>query len=83
MDSFIQRMGMFRMAQVIAIKEEQMKIKYIVEIGWREEYSFDNADAAMAFAIVCATHRIQELDADAPEVRVRIIREIDYKGVEE
>ena len=71
------------MAQVIAIKEEQMKIKYIVEIGWREEFSFDNADAAMAFAIVCATHRIQELDADAPEVRVRIVREFDYKGVEE
>lgn len=23
-----------------------MKIKYIVEIGWRETYSFDNADAA-------------------------------------
>ena len=45
-----------------------MKIKYIVEIGWREEFSFDNADAAMAFAIVCATHRIH--DEDAPEVRV-------------
>lgn len=37
-----------------------MKIKYIVEIGWREEYSFDNADAAMAFAIVAATHRTSE-----------------------
>lgn len=44
-----------------------MKIKYIVEIGWREEYSFDNADAAMAFAIVCATHREEKDDA---EVRV-------------
>lgn len=44
-----------------------MKIKYIVEIGWREEFSFDNADAAMAFAIVCVTHREQKDDA---EVRV-------------
>ena len=45
----------------------RMKIKYIVEIGWREEFSFENADAAMAFAIVCATHREQKDDA---EVRV-------------
>ncbi len=52
---------------VIAIKEEQMKIKYIVEIGWREAVTFDNADAAMAFAIVYATHREQKDDA---EVRV-------------
>lgn len=41
---------------VIAIKEEQMKIKYIVEIGWRESMEFDNADAAMAFAIIAVTH---------------------------
>lgn len=51
---------------VIAIKEEQMKIKYIVEIGWRESVAFDNADAAMAFAIVYATHR----ENDDSEVRV-------------
>ena len=51
---------------VIAIKEEQMKIKYIVEIGWRESVAFDNADAAMAFAIVYATHR----ENDDAEVRV-------------
>ena len=59
-----------------------MKIKYIVEIGWREEFSFEDADAAMAFAIICTTHRIQDVDAEAPEVRVRIVRELDYKGVE-
>ncbi|MBQ1574500.1 MAG: hypothetical protein IIZ78_25540 [Clostridiales bacterium] len=41
-----------------------MKIKYIVEIGWREEFSFDNADAAMAFAIVCVTHRQSEEPSD-------------------
>ena len=41
-----------------------MKIKYIVEIGWREEYTFDNSDAAMAFAIVAATHRQSEEPSD-------------------
>lgn len=44
-----------------------MKIKYIVEIGWRETYSFDNADAAMAYAIISATHREEKDDS---EVRV-------------
>jgi len=44
-----------------------MKIKCIVEIGWRESVVFDNADAAMAFAIVYATHREEK---DGTEVRV-------------
>ena len=58
MDSFIQRVGMFYEGGT------RMKIKYIVEIGWREEFSFDNADAAMAFAIVCVTHRQSEEPSD-------------------
>lgn len=62
---------------VIAIKEEQMKIKYIVEIGWREAVTFDNADAAMAFAIVYATHREQKDDA---EVRVIVRVEDGHQG---
>ena len=33
-----------------------MKITYIVEIGWKDSYTFDNADAAMAFAIIAVTH---------------------------
>ena len=62
---------------VIAIKEEQMKIKYIVEIGWREAVTFDNADAAMAFAIVYATHREQNDDS---EVRVIVRVEDGHQG---
>lgn len=60
-----------------------MKIKYIVEIEWGEEYHFENADAAMAFAIVASTHRIHDVEEKVPDVRVRIVREFDYKGVEE
>ena len=56
-----------------------MKIKYIVEIGWGEEYHFENADAAMAFAIVASTHRIQDVDEKIPDVRVRIVRTIDHE----
>lgn len=44
-----------------------MKIKYIVEIGWREEYTFDNSDAAMAFAVVAATHRT---DGEVSDVKI-------------
>ena len=47
-----------------------MKIKYIVEIGWRNEYEFDNPDAAMAFAIVAKTHKKD--DDDNQDVRVLI-----------
>lgn len=54
-----------------------MKIKYIVEIGWRESVAFDNADAAMAFAIVYATHREQKDDA---EVRVIVRVEDGHQG---
>lgn len=53
-----------------------MKIKYIVEIGWRESVIFDNADAAMAFAIVYATHR----ENDDSEVRVIVRVEDGHQG---
>ena len=52
-----------------------MKIKYIVKIGWRRSYQFDNADAAMAFAIVAKTHIYDENEDD--EVSVEIVREED------
>lgn len=44
-------------------------MKFIVEIGWREEYEFDNADAAMAFAIIASTHRS---DGEASDVKIII-----------
>jgi len=52
-----------------------MKIKYIVKIGWRRSYLFDNADAAMAFAIVSKTHIYDENEDD--DVSVEIVREED------
>ena len=52
-----------------------MKIKYIVKIGWRRSYQFDNADAAMAFAIVAKTHIYDENEDD--EVSVEIVRDED------
>lgn len=55
---------------VIAIKEEQMKIKYIVEVGWKDSYTFDNADAAMAFAIIAVTHSEETAEV---KVIVRVV----------
>ena len=51
----------------LAVRRKEMKIKYIVEIGWREEYTFDNSDAAMAFAVVAATHRT---DGEVSDVKI-------------
>lgn len=45
-------------------------LKYIVKIGWRSEFEFDNIDDAGSFAVQAKTHRTDDSDKDAISIQI-------------
>lgn len=52
-----------------------MAIKYIVELGWRDKYSFDDGQTAKTFAELALTHKIKEDSDDKREVSITVVEE--------
>lgn len=71
-----------------------MKLYYLVHIGWRQEFKFDDPEDATTFAVMAAKNRtassdqdtisIEILNADEPEVKpVSDPEETPFGGDEE
>lgn len=47
-----------------------MKLAYVVKIGWRSEFMFDDMEDAGIFAISAKTHRTENSDNDPISIKV-------------
>ena len=47
-----------------------MKLAYVVKIGWRNEFKFDDMNDAGSFAIQAKTHRTENSDDDQISIKV-------------
>lgn len=60
-----------------------MKLTYVVKIGWRCEFRFENMLDAGAFAVEAATHRTEDSDNDPIRVEIVAIDKDDIDKSEE
>ena len=47
-----------------------MKLAFVVKLGWRDEYMFNNMLDAGAFAIQAATHRTDDSNDDPISISI-------------
>ncbi len=45
-------------------------LKYVVKIGWKYEYEFDNINDAGSFAVQARTHRTENSDKDTISIKI-------------
>lgn len=47
-----------------------MKLAYVVKIGWRNEFRFDDIEEAGTFAVQAKTHRTENSNDDQISIKV-------------
>lgn len=50
-----------------------MKFKYLVHIGWRQEFRFNDSEDARMFAVTAAKHRTVSSDQDIISIEIEFV----------